>query len=186
MKGIIINIFEEFICNSFGEDAWDRVLHESKAETDVFVGPKTYSDEKFMQLLMTSVSLFRLPWDVAVRSYGKFIFPHLIKLAPYLVEKYQTPEEVLLNLDGIIHAEVKKFLSEAQPPKFIVKNLDGDRLSVEYISERNLCLLVEGLLEGLAEHYGSGVDYTHSTCVNKGDESCIFEVKFSPRAQVAV
>jgi len=178
MKGVIFNIFESFVNTAIGADAWDSILDEAKMESEVFIGPKTYDDSVLMKLVGTCINKYKLPAEGAIRSFGKFTLPHLMKKVPDVVGQFKSPEELLLNLDGIIHVEVRKLMEEAQPPKFIVSQNNDGSLDVEYISKRNLCILVEGLVEGLAEHYSKNVDYEQVCCCLHGDASCKFKIQF--------
>lgn len=177
MKGVVFNIFEDFIIKNFGDEAWELVLNESGTNQDVFVGPKTYPDSVFLKLVTTAVELKNLNLGNAVRLFGKFTYPQLVKKMPDVVKDFNTPEELLEALDGIIHVEVRKLLEEANPPKFEVSR-DGDYLKMKYISERKLCTFVEGLLEGLAESYDKKVEYEQINCVHNNDESCVFKLRF--------
>lgn len=177
MKGVVFNIFESFIVENFSEEAWEEVLHESKIEEDVFVGPKTYDDSIFFALVTTAVKLKGLDFSQAVRLFGKYSFPMLRSKLITVVDQFTTPEELLLNLDSIIHVEVRKLLDNANPPKFEVIRID-EGLELKYYSKRNLCIFLEGLLDGLAAHYHKKVKYEQVTCTHRGDEFCTFNIKF--------
>jgi predicted hydrocarbon binding protein len=177
MKGLVFNIFEEFIEENFGDDTWDLILDESGEEEDVFVGPKTYPDSIFMNLVQTAVKLKELKLEDAVRMFGKFSYSRLKGKLPDIMEDYSSPEEILFALDGIIHVEVRKLLEDANPPSFDVKR-EGKDIIMEYQSDRKLCFFVEGLLEGLALSFQKKVKYTQTECTHKGHDHCIFNIQF--------
>lgn len=177
MKGVVFNIFESFIVENFSEEAWEEVLEQSNIDDDVFVGPKTYDDATFLALVTTAVKLKGLDFSQAVRLFGKYSFSMLRSKMITLVDQFQTPEELLLNLDGIIHVEVRKLLENANPPKFEVRRVN-DALELKYYSTRNLCIFLEGLLDGLAAHYNMKVKYEQTTCTHRGDEFCTFKIEF--------
>lgn len=178
MKGVIFNIFEEFVIKNLGLEAWDKVIQESQTESQVFIGPKTYEDAIFFKLLTTCLTLNKLPPAESIRAFGKFAFPLLTQRVPNLTTNYKTPEELLEKLDGIVHVEVKKLLENAQTPKFNFHKLNENEIDLEYISKKKLCLLVEGLIEGLAEQYKCDVKYDHYSCTQKGHPSCKFRISF--------
>ena len=40
MKGVIFNLFEEFVCESFGDEVWEEILDSAELKTqEPFVGP---------------------------------------------------------------------------------------------------------------------------------------------------
>ncbi len=175
MKGIIFNVFESFVSDNFGEETWEVVLEESKVDTDVYVAPKTYDDSLFLKLLTTAVSLKNLKIEDAVRAFGKYTYPRLASHAPSLVAPYKTPLELLEALDGIIHVEVRKLMEGANPPKFNVTRINESELELEYISKRNLPVLVEGLIEGLAESFHQQVEMK---VISQAGDSTKFHILF--------
>ena len=52
MKGVVFNLFEGFIEENFGYEFWDKVLVAAECENNVYVGPKTYADTEFLNLVV--------------------------------------------------------------------------------------------------------------------------------------
>ena len=116
----------------------------------------------------------------ALRAFGKFAFGGLTKRYPAFLEGVEHPRQLLLAVHDIIHVEVKKLMEGATPPNLYYDNVDGspDELTVHYESARGLCALMEGLLQGAAEHFGVGIEYEQTACMHRGAERCTFELKF--------
>ena len=56
MKGIIFNLPEEFVVETFGVDAYEEILAASELRTtDPVVGPGTYPDEDLLALVGKTV-----------------------------------------------------------------------------------------------------------------------------------
>lgn len=181
MKGVIFNIFEAFLQKAIAPSSWLEVLDRDGKSDRVYVGPKTYEDKEFLGLVGRAVELYKLPLGDTVKAFGKFTFPQLVRKLPNVVNQYHTPEELLLALDGIIHVEVRKLLSNANTPKFNVVRLSPTSVRVEYISERKLCKLAEGIFEGVAEHYGRDLVATKHKCLNSGDSCCEYVLEFKDK-----
>jgi hypothetical protein len=158
MKGVIFNVFENFIVETFDEESWEAVLDDNDSD-GVFVSPKTYDDQTFMNLVTSAITLKNLVPGDAIRLFGKYLLPVLMKNGGDLVSHYTNSLELLLELDSIIHVEVRKLMDGAEPPKFTVKQLDDTTVSIHYQSKRNLPDLVEGLIEGSAAFFGELVSY---------------------------
>ena len=41
-----------------------------------------------------------------------------------------------------------------------------------YNSERKLCALAHGFIEGAGDHYSQAMTVEHPLCMHRGDESC--------------
>jgi glycyl-tRNA synthetase beta subunit len=75
---------------------------------------------------------------------------------------------------------VRATIPNAAPPQLHVSELEGDGVTIVYTSPRRLCILLRGLTEGTARHYGETASIEESTCMRRGDDRCTFDVRFSP------
>ena len=80
----------------------------------------------------------------------------------------------------------KKLMEGATPPNLYYEDVDGDpdKLVIHYESERGLCALMEGLLDGVSEHFGVEVGYEQTACTHQGAERCTFALEFQQAAKV--
>ena len=157
MKGIVFNIFEDFISKTFDLATYNKVLDESDMSDQVFVGPESYEDTVFLSLVGSAVKLSGLDVNVAVKAFGKFAFSKLVTKLSYITDDYDNPKDLLMDLDRIIHVEVRKLYPGAITPEFSPK-LEGDLIVLNYVSKRQLCGFLEGLLEGMEEFYNVNVE----------------------------
>lgn len=181
MKGVIFTIFEEFVVENFGEDVFEDLLDDCPhTAEEPFVGPKTYPDQWVVDLVTAACKRLSIEPDTALRAFGKYAFGGLIRRFPNFLEGVDHPRQLLLGVHDIIHVEVKKLMEGATPPNLFYDNVDGnpDELTVHYESERALCSLMEGLLEGSADHFGCTIEHEQTACMHRGDERCTFDLKF--------
>ncbi len=179
MKGIIFNVFEDFIVDNFDIETWNTVLEKANLKSGlVFVAPMTYPDEDFFALVTTAITLKNLNQTNALHSFGQYTFLKLAKRYQSLIEPFKTARELLLNIDPIIHKEVIKLFKESTPPKFTYKISTPDTLTMTYHSNRKLCLFMEGLIKGVAQYYQTDISFHQSKCMLKNDNECTFEIKF--------
>jgi hypothetical protein len=75
---------------------------------------------------------------------------------------------------------VRATIPNARPPQLSISELDGDGVSIEYTSPRKLCVLLRGLAEGTARHYGEHATIDEVSCMKRGDASCRLQVRLSP------
>jgi len=181
MKGVIFTIFEDFIVQNFGNEIFEDLIDDCPhTANEPFVGPKSYPDQWVVDLVTAACGRLSLEPDAALRAFGKFAFDGLTSRFPNFLEGVDHPRQLLLGVHDIIHVEVKKLMEGATPPNLYYDNVDGDpdQLTVHYESARALCSLMEGLLEGAAEHFGVPIEYEQTACTHKGAERCTFELKF--------
>jgi hypothetical protein len=79
---------------------------------------------------------------------------------------------------------VRATIPLAGPPALDGTELGEDGVQIVYTSPRQLCVLLRGLTEGAARHYGERVAIEETSCMRRGDSACTFAVRFAP-AQIA-
>ncbi len=181
MKGVVFNILEALIVEKFGDDTMEEIYASVEFSGDVvpFVGPETYPDSDLFAIVVYLSKKTSVPVDDLVFDFGKYMFPVFYKKFPVFFEKMTSSIEFLKTLNNIIHVEVKKLFEDATPPLIQIEELSDDWIVLKYSSERKLCRLLEGLLEGLALHFNQTISYTHKECMKEGSEQCVYDVKFS-------
>jgi hypothetical protein len=180
MKGVIFNLFEAFIVETFGEEAWEKVLDASPHDArEVRVGPLTYPDSHLMHLVGAACQVSGLPPEQAVRAFGRFVFGGLARKYPDITSQFTGPREMLEGIDSVIHVEVNKMLPGAQTPRVVCQAHDDGSLTLTYESSRKLCTLLEGLLDGLEAHYGVAIERRHDVCMHRGAPRCELRLTLS-------
>lgn len=176
MKGVVFNIFEDFIVSNWGAEAYEDILEAAKPSCPFFVGPGTYADEDFSKLVRAACSSHDIVMADAVRAFGTYAFPQLAERHPIFLEGLNNIESLLLNLDSVIHVEVLKLLPGAVLPRFEVWQSGEKQLKLEYRSPRQLCSFVEGLVDGASRYFNEPVRLQHSPCMHAGSSYCGFVI----------
>jgi hypothetical protein len=180
MKGVIFNLLEEFIIEIADEDTYEEILDGVTLVTrEPFVGPGTYPDEDLVALVTKTVERLGMPAPAALRAFGKWIFPKLAAMVPPELTDFDHPKEFLKTVDRIIHVEVQKLYEHAAPPKFYYEDPGPDSLIMRYHSERKMYDLMDGLLEGVAEHYKVPIQYERAETEWNGKQVCEYQLTFT-------
>ena len=178
MKGIIFNVFEEFIAENFGAEAYEDILEKADSSTQVFVGPATYPDEDLFKLVGLAVEKSGLELSTALQLFGKFLFDKLASGYPQFLESQTDIKLFLKSVQNMIHVEVAKMYPESNTPHFEFRDeFETDsRLVIHYISQRNLPDLMAGLIDGAAEYFN--VKVSQSWQAHSEQKNCwIFDLQ---------
>lgn len=182
MKGVVFNLLESFVSENFGDAAYFDILEKTPLQTqEPFIGPATYPDSDLVALAVNVCAAAKLSLADGVRAFGKFCFPKLLAVNPNFAKDKKSATEFLLSVHDIIHVEVRKLYQDAKTPHFTYKDVKENALTVEYRSERKLCFFMEGLIEGLAQHFNEKVSYKHVNCMHQGHDHCRFEIAFEKK-----
>jgi hypothetical protein len=178
VKGITFNLLEELVSREFGDDAWDDLLADSGLE-GAYTSLGSYPDDELRRLVAAASPLLGMEPTEVVRWYGRNALPLLAEKYPQLFEPHESTRAFLLTLNDIIHPEVRKIYPGADVPIFDYDTSSADLPVMGYRSARKLCAFGEGLIEGAAKHYEEKATVTQTSCMNRGDEKCVFEIAFS-------
>jgi predicted hydrocarbon binding protein len=181
MKGIIFNLFEDFIVSRYGEDKYEEIIAASDTGAlDPFeiVGPGSYPDEAFDAILNKASEKIDRNISEILKDMGRHSLSKLAERHPHFFNGCEHPRDFLKTASMIHHVEVRKLYQGAEVPSFFVDDRNQDGLALTYKSRRHLCHLVEGLIAGLGDHYKIAVSINQTECIHSGGQVCKFIVKF--------
>jgi predicted hydrocarbon binding protein len=175
VKGIVFNLLEEVVRVEYGEDTWDQLL--DAAGTDgAYTSLGSYDDDELMRLVAAASAALGISPPEVVRWFGRKAVRLLAEKYPRFFEPHTSTRPFLLTLNNIIHPEVRKIYPGADVPVFDFDSSDEDELVLGYRSDRKLCSLAEGLIEGAADHFGETANLKHERCMANGDDKCVIRV----------
>lgn len=178
MKGIVFNLLEDAVVDEHGSDAWDAILENADA-TGVYTALGNYPDEELVRLVDAACDLLGAPREVVLRGFGRVALPALAARYPEFLAAHDSARTFLVTLDHTVHREVVKLYPDARPPRFEFDERADDVLVMHYISERRMCSLAEGMIEGAAAHFGETVTLEHPECMHHGADRCTLVATFS-------
>lgn len=184
MKGIVFNLLEELVGTDHGEDVWDALLEAAEA-SGVYTSLGTYPDEEFMRLADAASTALGVTQDDVTRWFGQRAVPRFFERYPQFFEPHNSTRTFLLTLNDIIHPEVRKLFPGADVPVFDFDSSSPDVLGLTYQSKRRLCFFGEGLIEGVAKHFGECVTIAQHRCMKRGDPQCEMEIRFAAEDDVS-
>ena len=183
MKGIVFNLLEEVVRRKYGEDAWDDLLDRA-AVSGSYTSLGNYSDDEITALVTAASEALGKPSPDVLRWFGQEAMIELSQKYPVFFAPYQSSRAFVLSVNNFIHPEVRKLYSGANCPHFHFKDLEDGTLSMTYRSPRMLCHLAQGFVEGAAAHYGEVVRFHHAMCLHRGDDRCVFEIKWPQNHEI--
>jgi len=174
MKGVLLNVVEEAVSREWGEEMWDELLATCDLE-GAYTALGNYSDADLVALANAAADRLASSVDDVLRILGRLSFGPLISRYPAFLDEPTSVREFLPTVDNMIHPQVLKLYPGASVPRFALRE-NGDDLEMDYVSVRNMCMLAEGLILGVAEHYGESVAVDQPSCKQRGDSRCTIRI----------
>ncbi|MCA8971331.1 MAG: heme NO-binding domain-containing protein [Planctomycetes bacterium] len=177
---MMFNVFENFLVHNWGEDFFEDVLSATTlTTTEPFVAPGTYADADLFALVETTVATLEIPLRDALVEFGRFAFSELARTHPSFVTRHDDVRDLLRAVDSIIHIEVRKLYPGAATPKIQVSDIGDSGVRLTYASPRRLCAVLEGLVLGAADCFGTTATMQHSSCMHDGASECVLDIRFA-------
>ncbi len=175
-----------FYIQKFAESAASNTISWSSVRSSVATGAarylpsQTYPDADAVQLLTSIADSTGHPLPEVLERFGRFLAPHLVKVAGKLVEPGWRTLDLIEHTESIIHAMIRTSNPGALPPVLETVRPAPDELHLVYSSQRQLCQLARGLMHGMADHYHERLEVDEHACMHRGDPFCSFIVRCVP------
>lgn len=176
MQGIIFEQLREYVWRRHGAGTWSELLGEAAPQRRFYAPDTGYPDEELEALLAAAARKTEKSRSELLHDFGVFIAPTLLELYRPLISPEWGLLDFLEHIEETIHHVVRLDDPNAAPPRLRVERPSEERVLIRYDSERNMCDLGRGIVEGLQREYRQVVLIDELTCMKKGDSECTIEV----------
>jgi predicted hydrocarbon binding protein/predicted Ser/Thr protein kinase len=177
MHGVIFLYLHQFARQRAGEPAWQDWLKEAGLSRVSFSPVREYPDAAIVALIESAARSLGTPAPAVLEQFGEYLAPELLRMYSSLIHPEWKTVEVIANTEELIHATVRMRNPGARPPMLQCLRTGEDEIRVMYSSSRRLCPLAEGIVRGMARHFGERVEVEHEACMLRGDPFCALLVR---------
>lgn len=186
MHGIVMKALKDFVVDEYDAATWRVIQEEAGLGGKLYVPVSEYDDVEALALVGAASDLSGEDRSDLLYAFGRYIVEPLVETYGVHVEGDWTGLDLLANVETYVHEALRaKRLSEFAPPELRAKRVDDDVAVVRYGSDRELCDLAEGIVDGVGAYYGESYEVTHETCMNEGDPHCDLVVRRVPLEEAA-
>jgi predicted hydrocarbon binding protein len=177
VHGVIFTSLRDYLTSEHGAE----MAHEVFADQPIFLLSESYDDDVLSGLIGKAAQMSGREVAEICHDFGVFtasttftrLYPAFFAIAP-------SAREFLLTVETRIHELVRATIPNAAPPQLRIAEHGEDGVRIVYSSPRRLCVLLGGLVQGTAGHYGEAASIDEVTCMHRGDASCTFEITLAP------
>ncbi len=157
MKGVVFNVVEEVVSDVYGIDTWDDLLDAAGAD-GAYTALGNYHDVELVRIAQVAAEATGMSLDELWRTVGRLALPKLASRLPDGTGRWTDAMSFLLDVNDIIHPQVRALYPEAVPPVFeFERGADGE-VTVHYRSTRELVALAEGLILGCGDLFADPLE----------------------------
>ena len=180
MYGLLNAALKEFVVESYGTDAWQRIASESAPGIGEFNTLASYPDELTYSMVGCACRVTGSSFEALMFSFGEFWVPFTDSQGYGAMFEIagESLREFLMMLDAL-HARVARGFPKLQPPSLRCDRIDERTLRMHYLTSRkNLCPMIPGILSGLSKRFKTPLEVTHDICARQGGPHCQFLLVF--------
>ncbi|GLV59315.1 hypothetical protein KDH_61420 [Dictyobacter sp. S3.2.2.5] len=184
MHGLIFVTWEKYLVSRFGASlltTYRAKIGEGPANAPL--ASRVYDDAMLLAGVGAVHELTHLPVDTLLREYGRYFLINGLTSSrcSYLLTQVNSGRDLLLTMRDA-HSQMRRVPDGLTPPVFGYEAVydHNNSLTLIYDSDRQLCPVLWGAIEGAAERYGQKVRIQEKTCMRVGDDVCRFDIVFSP------
>ena len=175
MKGIVFNLLEDVVVDTYGDRTWDELLDAAGLD-GVYTSLGSYDDSEITALVSAAATALSIPEGEVLRWFGQRAIPGMATRWPEFFAPHRNSLPFLRSLNDVIHPEVRKLYAGAFCPHFDFATAAENELTIGYRSPRKLCDLAHGFIIGAGEHYGETLTVQHRECMHDGSDRCLIAV----------
>ncbi len=182
MHGLIFVTWEKYLADRFG-NSFLSAYRDAVGETPstVPLASRVYDDATLLAGVGAASKLAHFPVETLLREYGRYFLINGLTshLCAYLLAQVHSGRELLVMMRKA-HAQMRRIPDGLTPPVFEFEAIStySNGLTVIYNSNRQLCPVLYGAIEGAAERYGEQVQIVERSCMKRGASECRFEIYF--------
>lgn len=183
MHGLIFVTWEKYLQDRFEGAILTEYRHRLGLNaSNSPLAVRTYPDELLLAGVGAAHDLTGVDVDTLLKEYGHYFITNGLTRhrCAYLLSQVHNGRDLLLAMRDA-HEQMKQLPDGLTPPLFEYHfhPRDPQAMILIYDSERKLCPLLAGAIEGAGAYYGEQLRYSEQTCMRHGDKVCTFLVKFS-------
>ncbi|TYT62490.1 heme NO-binding domain-containing protein [Natrialba swarupiae] len=177
MHGIILKTLRDFVVDTYDEERWLEIQREADVDEKVYVPVTVYPDGDVYELVRAAGSLTGESPRTILSEYGRWVVPALLETYDLHIDEEWDALELLANIQRFHTSLRTRDLTELTTPRVKTEWLDENRVRITYDSDRQLCDIARGAIQGVADHFDATLLVEETTCMFEGDDACRFVVE---------
>jgi hypothetical protein len=183
MHGLVFVTWEKYLQERFDGSVLSQYREKLGLNaTNSPLAVRTYPDELLLKGVGTAHEITGVAVDTLLQEYGRYFIANGLTRhrCAYLLSQSHNGRDLLLAMRDA-HEQMQQLPDGLTPPLFEYRfhPQNAETMALIYDSERHLCPLLFGAIQGAAAYYGEQVEISEGSCMRSGDRVCTFYVKFS-------
>ncbi len=146
MKGIVFEMFENFVTSIYDEEVWQQIIDQSHVGLNApFEVDEQYQEKDFFKLADEMVSLSQLPLPTLLRSFGEYSYEFLDERDHQGMENGSNPALFVSWANNSICGEGHRLDYDSYLPHLKEEHVKEEHIDDIYTADKKLCYLYDGI-----------------------------------------
>lgn len=176
MHGIIYKSFKDYVQNRYGREGWDDLREAAGVERTVYMSTRRYEDDELVALLEAAAERSGDSVQGVLESFGESAAGDVLGMYKAKIDDDWGALDVVAHAEDAIRDVISIKDPNVAPPGLETEWTDDDTVHIHYTSNRQLCGLVKGIVQGIARDYGQRLRVNESRCMLNGAGACEIDV----------
>ncbi|MBF0453596.1 MAG: heme NO-binding domain-containing protein [Magnetococcales bacterium] len=170
MNGLIFLALDDFLESRLGEGAWTEAVALAGIKETEFAPDRFYPDQLASKLFTATASQLNLPLPEMLEQFGQHLAPGLVEMGRLMgvVKKSWKTIDILENLRTPILEAFANKEEGIHPPDIRTYRLKHSEVAVAYVSKRQLCHLLKGIIMGMGAFFEEPILFKERVCMLQG------------------
>lgn len=172
MKGIVFTELLDLVETKFGYETVDLILTKAQLPNGgAYTSVGTYDFNELIQLVSLLSTQVKIDSKILVTEFGRHLFRKFSVTYHEKLVGLENSFDLLEQVEGYIHVEVRKLYPNAELPRFYYKRDGNQTLEIEYLSKRPFADLCEGLISACIMHFKENISIVRNDIETNGTHS---------------
>lgn len=154
MKGMLFTELLEMVEKRYSPELADRVLRKATLPSGgIYTAVGRYPVAEWQSIIANLSTETGQPARTLIHDFGEYLFGTFKQEYPQLLKGITNSYALFEAVDAYIHVEVRKLHPDAQLPTFRFERPGDGSFVFDYISQRPLADLAEGLVHATLKHF---------------------------------
>ncbi len=172
MHGIILHGLKQYLVSEYGRETWDEIQEESEIGPKVYLPVETYPDEELFILVRAAAERTGEPPETLLEAFGRDVTGDLLDTYADEVPAEWDALDLVEGAETGVHTALRTRDAGLDPPELVCRRDDETQVTVFYQSDRQLCPVAKGIIQGVGDRYGETLSTTEPECMYDDDPYC--------------
>lgn len=177
MHGIVFKSMKDFVVQNHGQETWDDICERAGLGHQIYLTIDTYEDGELLRIAGATATQTGVSIPDFLEAFGRHAAGQFLETYRNAIREEWSALDLVENAETQVHATLRTYNPAIDPPKLVCRRDSDSQVTIRYRSDRRLCFVAKGIVQGIGDHYGERLDVSETRCMHTGGDHCELVVR---------